>query len=117
MRVKLYFNVSEKGLPAVLTIRNFDGELLYYKKVRTRRDCVCFDTFGSRNIIVTVRPYNASYYESSKFIKLSCMPCQRLYLSFDFVEKSSGAGFTQDFYLYDKNYRFPVSGILRFLGL
>ena len=114
MRVKLCFSVCQNGLPAVLIVRNFDGELLYYKRIRKAQDCVCFDTFGSRNIIVTVRPYNADYYESSKFIKLSCMPCQRLYLSFDFVMRCSG-GFTQDFYLSDRNYGFPVSGILRFL--
>ena len=101
----------------MLTVRNFDGELLYYKRVHKSRDCVCFNTCDSRNIIVTVRPYNADYYESSKFIKLSCMPCQRLYLSFDFVMRCAGAGFAQDFYLSDRNYGFPVNGELRFWGL
>ena len=118
MRVKLCLSVSQNGLPAVLTVRNFDGEILFYQVIRRKNNCVCFDTFGSRNIIVAVRPFNSDYYENSRFIKLPCVPCQTLWLSFDFVKRTGGAGFTQTFYLYDENYGFPISdGILRFLSL
>ena len=88
MRVKLYFSVSRKGLPAVLTVRNFDGEILFYKVIFTKENVVCFNTCGSRNIIVAVRPYNADFYESSQFIKLPCARCYRLYLSFNFVKRN-----------------------------
>ena len=108
MRVKLYFSVSRKGLPAVLTVRNFDGEILFYKVIFTKENVVCFNTCGSRNIIVAVRPYNADFYESSQFIKLPCARCYRLYLSFNFVKRTGDALPTQIFYLCDAVYRFPI---------
>ena len=108
MRVKLFFSVARKGLPAVLTVRDFNGEILFYRVINSKENAVCFNTCGKRNIIVSIRPYSADYYESSQFIKLPCVRCYRLYLSFDFVKRTGDAEVTQVFYLCDAVYRFPI---------
>ena len=118
MRVKLCFSVSRKGLPAVVTVRGFDGEILLYKVINTKENIACFDTCGRRNIIVSVRPYNADFYESSQFIRLPCVRCYALNLSFDFVKRTNCGGFTQVFYLCDEFYRFPIdNAVLGFYGV
>ena len=114
MKVRFLFNVSAFALPAVLTVRDFNGNLVFYKKVFVGKNCVCFKTL-SRNLIITVRPVNSEYLSSRVFIKL---PCACFYLlRYNFVLFKSFNESEQEFYLQDENYSFPVkSALLSFYG-
>ena len=105
MKVRLGFSVSENSLPALLIIRGFDGRLILYKKVYQRQNTVCFCTC-TKNLIITVRPMNADYYEQSYFIKLGRRPCYDLRLDFNFTAQARES--LQTFYLFDENYLFPI---------
>lgn len=106
MKVRLDFTVSDNGLPSLIIIRNFDGELVLYKRVYCRRNRLCFCS-KSRNLIITVRPFDAGIYEKSYFIKFGRLPCYCIRLDFKFTEKSPREEL-QTFYLYDENYAFPI---------
>lgn len=105
MKVRLNFSVSENALPALLIIRSFDGRLILYKRVYERRNFLCFCS-EHRNLIITVRPMSADFYEQSYFIKFGCRPCYNLRLNFNFTAINTGA--IQTFYLFDENYLFPI---------
>ncbi|MEG9430206.1 MAG: hypothetical protein VZQ61_04705 [Christensenellaceae bacterium] len=105
MKVRLDFSVSENALPALLIIRSFDGRLILYKRVYERRNFLCFCT-KSRNLIITVRPYNADFYEKSYFLKFGCCPCYNIRLDFNFTVCNPVS--PQIFYLVDENYLFPI---------
>lgn len=105
MKVRLNFSVSENALPALLIIRSFDGRLILYKRIYRRQNFLCFCTCR-RNLIITVRPYNADYGEISKFIKLENYPCGYIRENFRFSADVPSA--RQIFYLSDENYGFPV---------
>ena len=114
MRVRLDFTVSGKGLPALIIIRDFYGGLILYEKVYQRRNRLCFRS-KSRNLIITVRPFDADLYEKSYFLKFGCRPCYGVRLDFKFTE--TGGGEKQTFYLYDENYDFPIpQAVLEFFG-
>ena len=106
MKVRLNFNVSANALPALITVRSMSGRLILYKKVYERRNFLCFCS-NSRNLIITVRPMSADFYEQSYFIKFGHCPCYNLRLDFNFTAQSNAE--RQIFYLYDANYFFPVS--------
>ena len=105
MRVRLNFSVSQNALPALIIIRDFDGRLILYKRVYERRNLLYFCT-KSRNLIITVRPYYADFYEKSYFLKFGCRPCVNLRLDFDFTAESTER--LQTFYQFDENYSFPI---------
>ena len=113
MTVRLNFTVSTNGLPALLIIRSFDGRLILYRRIYDRQNslCVCVD---SRNIIVTVRPFNADFYEKSYFLKLGCRPCYNIRLNFVFT--AAVVGTIQRFYLIDENYLFPIANATLFFS-
>ncbi|MBQ9485461.1 MAG: hypothetical protein IJU83_01340 [Clostridia bacterium] len=106
MKVRLEFSVSENALPALFIIRSFDGRLILYKRVYRRQNFLCFCT-KSRNLIITVRPYNAEFYEKSYFLKFGCRPCVNLRLDFNFTAVSAER--LQTFCLFDENYSFPIT--------
>lgn len=105
MKVRLLFSVSENALPALITVRTFDGRLILYEKVYRRRNAVCFCTCA-KNLIITVRPFSDDYYEQSYFIKLGRRPCYDLRLDFSFTAQNGES--LQTFYLFDENYLFPI---------
>ena len=105
MRVRLDFTVSHNGLPALLIIRDFSGELILYKRVYFRHNRLCFCS-ESRNLIITVRPVNADFYELSYFIKLGCCSCYHIRSDFTFT--ANNERWLQTFSLYDETYMFPV---------
>ncbi|MBR0188942.1 MAG: hypothetical protein IJQ23_00990 [Clostridia bacterium] len=105
MRVRLDFTVSDTGLPAIIIIRNMSGELILYEKVYCRRNRLCFCS-RSRNLIITVRPFDAGLYEQSYFIKFGRRACYNIRLTFNFTVRNVAA--TQTFYLFDENYSFPI---------
>lgn len=107
MKVGLDFTVSESGLPALITVRSMGGELIWYGKVYRRRNRLCFCS-KSRNLIITVRPFNDDFYEKSYFIKFGQRICYDIRLDFDFTAKNEKESL-QTFYLYDGNYRFLVA--------
>ena len=111
MKVRLDFSVSENSLPALLIIRSFDGRLILYKRVYERQNFLCFCS-EHRNLIITVRPMNADYYEQSYFIKFGCSPCYNLRLDFNFTAESIER--LQTFYLFDENYSFPIESATLF---
>lgn len=114
MKVRLNFSVSENALPAIIVVRSMCGGLVLYKKVYCKQNYLCFCT-KSRNLIITVRPFNADFYEQSYFIKFGRCPVYDIRLNFNFTAQSAAA--LQTFYLYDKNYLFPVkSAELYFSG-
>lgn len=114
MKVRLNFSVSENALPALITVRSFDGRLILYKKIYQRRNLLCFCS-KNRNLIITVRPYNADFYEKSYFLKTGCRPCVNISLDFNFTAENSVS--PQTFYLFDENYLFPIErAILFFTG-
>ena len=114
MKVRLDFSVSENSLPALLIIRGFDGRLILYKKVYQRQNTVCFCTC-TKNLIITVRPLDADFYEQSYFIKFGHCPFYNIRLDFNFTAQTKTV--LQSFYLYDRNYLFPVrSANLYFSG-
>ena len=106
MKVRLDFTVSDRGLPALVIIRNFDGELILYKKIFFRRNRLCFCS-KSRNLIITVRPFDAGFYEKSYFIKFGRYSCYDMRLDFRFTAEDAREEL-QTFYLYDENYMFPI---------
>lgn len=115
MRVRLDFTVSERGLPAIIIIRTMSGELVLYKKVYCRQNRLCFCS-RSRNLIITVRPFDAGLYEKSFFFKFGQKSCYRLWLDFKFTAQNAREEL-QSFYLYDENYFFPIkSAELKFFG-
>ena len=107
MKVRLEFTVSANALPALIIIRSFDGRLILYKRIYCRHGVLCFCS-KSRNLIFTVRPINADFYEKSYFIKFGRLLCVDLMLDFNFTAQSERV--LQTFYLYDGNYLFPVQG-------
>ena len=114
MKVRLEFSVSENALPALIIIRSMGGELILYKRIYSSRNYLCFCS-KSRNLIFTVRPLNADFYEKSYFIKLGCCPCYEISLDFLFTADRNTA--LQTFYLYDETYMFPIKNAeLYFLG-
>ena len=114
MKVRLTFTVSKTALPALITVRDFDGRLILYKRIYCARNLLCFCS-KSRNLIITVRPYNADFYEKSFFIKFGRRACYNIRLDFNFNVSEVAA--PQNFYLFDGNYLFPVqSARLYFSG-
>ena len=107
MKVRLNFTVSQNGLPALLIIRSFDGRLILYRRVYNRQSCVSFCS-RSRNLIITVRPISADFYEKSYFLKLGCSPCVNLRLDFNFTAAIAREDL-QTFYLIDEHYSFPIA--------
>ena len=106
MKVGLDFTVSESGLPALIIVRSMGGELILYKRIYRRRNFLCFCS-KSRNLIITVRPFNADFNEKSYFIKFGRRACYDIRLDFGFTAENAVA--SQTFYLYDGNYRFLVA--------
>lgn len=114
MKVRLEFSVSQNALPAVITVRSFDGRLILYETVYQRRNLLCFCS-RSKNLIITVRPVNADFYEKSYFLKFGCRSCVKLRLDFNFTARAIES--EQKFYLFDENYSFPIErAILYFSG-
>lgn len=115
MKVRLNFTVPDNGLPALIIIRNMSGELVLHKRVYFRRNRLCFCS-KSRNLIITVRPFDAGLYEKSYFLKFGNLSCYDLRLDFKFTARSVREEL-QTFYLYDENYAFPIeSAFLYFSG-
>lgn len=114
MKIRLNFNISPNALPALLTVRDFRGRLVFYEKIYFPRNRLCFCT-RAKNLIISVSPYNAAYHEKSYYIKLEECGCTCFRLNFDVEERDVSS--EQNFYLVDYNYGFPVlSAILRFLS-
>ena len=105
MRVRLNFTVSENALPALITVRSFDGRLILYEKVYRRQNAVCFCTCA-KNLIITVRPFNADFYENSYFLNFGRCFCANIRLNFNFAAQDGES--LQTFYLFDENYLFPI---------
>ena len=111
MNVKLKVNVDAAGLPADLIIRDYDGNIVFYKRF-IRRVSICTFCTIKRNLIVSVRPLDADYDEQSKFIRFPCAKCVCAELFFGFVSQKP---YEQTFNLLDKNYGFPIlNAILTF---
>ncbi|MBO4251931.1 MAG: hypothetical protein J5911_04660 [Clostridia bacterium] len=106
MKVRLDLTVSNNALPALIIIRGFSGRLVLYKRLNGGKNSLCFSA-RERNLIITVRPFNACYPEKSYFIKFGCKICYRLRLDFIFTPKVVVS--EQRFCLYDEFYRFPIS--------
>ena len=113
MKVRLQVTVSRNGLPALIIIREFSGRLILYRRVYQRQNSLCFCS-DSRNVIITVRPFNADFYEKSYFLKFGCRPCYNINL--DFVFTAAIIGTIQRFYLYDENYLFPIESATLFFS-
>ena len=113
MTIRLDFTVSRNGLPAIIIIREMSGRLILYKTVYFRRNRLCFCS-ESRNVIITVRPFNADYYEKSYFLKLGCLPCYDIRLDFRFTAAVTAT--VQRFYLFDENYLFPIESATLFFS-
>ncbi|MBQ6979629.1 MAG: hypothetical protein IJQ07_03190 [Clostridia bacterium] len=112
MKVRLIISVSKKGLPAFLTVRTFQGKLIFSKMVRCGLNEVCFCS-ANRKLIFSLMPINADYLGLSYYLKLPACPCQTVRVHFDIKESERTA--LQSFTLYDKNYNFPIiSALLRF---
>ncbi|MBQ9485741.1 MAG: hypothetical protein IJU83_02765 [Clostridia bacterium] len=104
MKARLMVTVSENALPALITVRSMGGRLILYKKIYQRRNFLCFCSC-ERDLIITVRPYNADFFEKSYFIKLWRCPPYYIRLDFAFTNNSERL---QVFYLVDENYGIPV---------
>lgn len=114
MKVRLNFTVSQNGLPAIIIVREMNGRLILYKTVYQRQNLLCFCS-KSRNIIITVRPFNSDFYEKSYFLKFGCRQCVNLSLDFNFTARKTAL--LQTLYLFDENYLFPIeSANLFFTG-
>jgi len=105
MCVRLDFTVAGNGLPAIITVRSMRGRLILYRRVSRSINSLCFCTC-ERNLVITVRPFNADLYEKSFFVKLGCRPCVYLSLDFNFQERLEES--LQRFCLLDENYLFPI---------
>lgn len=104
MKIKLRLRVSYDAIPAELTVRNFDGTLIFYKKFIKPCDIYSFFTC-KRNIAITVRPYSDEYRQTTKYLILpetKCV-CINLFLPFIKIGRTE-----QIFALTDANYGFPV---------
>ena len=111
MIVKLKIKVGAEGLPADLIVRDYDGNIVFYKRF-IRRETFCTFCIRKRSLIVSVRPYNSDYDEQSKFIRFPCAKCVCAELFFGFVSQKP---YEQTFSLLDKNYGFPIlNAILTF---
>ena len=111
MIVKLKINVAA-GLPASLIIRDADGNAVFFRKFIRRANFVILCT-RSRFLTVTVRPYNADFYEQNKFIRLPLTKCVCAELFFKFYPSAS---YEQTFTLSDKNYGFPIANAILYFA-
>ena len=113
MEIRLSLRVSERGLPAVITVRDALRRLVFFKTTRKSKNALRFCVCG-KIIIVTVRPINEKYGAVTKVIRLTEESCGIFGLSFEFKKAGSGK---QRFYLSDKNYGFPIAeALLKFFG-
>ena len=113
MVIRLCVRVSERGLPAVITVRDAFRRLVFFKTTRKSKNALRFCACG-KIIIVTVRPIDEKYGAVTKVIRLTEGSCGIFGLSFEFEKTSSKK---QHFYLSDKNYGFPVAeALLKFFG-
>ena len=104
MIVKLKIKVGAEGLPADLIVRDYDGNIVFYKRF-IRRETFCTFCTRKRSLIVSVRPYNSDYDEQSKFFRFPCAKCVCAELFFGFTQRKTSE---QTFTLTDKNYGFPI---------
>ncbi|MDY6367311.1 MAG: hypothetical protein SPL13_02190 [Clostridia bacterium] len=109
MKVKLKVNIAAAGLPADFTVRDYNGNIVFYRRFVGSENCFCFNT-QSRNLIFTVRPLNAAFFEVSKFFRLPCAKCVCAELFYGF--SSISPIISQRFTLLDANYLFPISSAM-----
>lgn len=111
MKVNLRISVNSVGLPAEFIVRDFSGNIVFYRKFINSYNVFTFCS-KSKDLIFTVRPYDADYKELSKFLRLPCLRCVCAYLDFNFTAPEISL---QNFTLTDANYFFPIeSGVLYF---
>ena len=117
MKIKLRLTVSGNALPAEFTVRDFNGNIVFYQRNINAVNCFEFCA-NSRRLIFTVRPINTCYRESSYFLTFPCAKCVSLSLGFVFLPILPTQRTEQNFTLYDATYCFPVqSAILSFISL
>lgn len=104
MKVRWECYVSQNALPALITVRSFDGRLILCERIYRKRN-VLFFRAESKNLIITVRPYSDDFFEKSYYFKFGAYECYGIRLDLTFTERNAG---TQRFYLMDENYLFPV---------
>lgn len=115
MTVKLKIRIAAAGLPADFTVRDFNGNIVFYRRFVGTENFFCFNT-TQRNLIFTVRPLNAALTEVSKFFRLPCSKCVYAELYYGFAIPSPPA--LQTFTLLDANYLFPIkAAMLRFKSI
>lgn len=116
MKVRLRLGVPLNCLPAELIVRDYSGNIVFYKRRICADNYYTFCT-RSRNLIFTVRPINADYAEISKFLRFPCAKCVCLKLFYGFSETPVYTA-QNNFTLFDANYSFPIiSATLSFTGI
>ena len=111
MKVRIVLRIGSLGLPAIVTVRNGRGRLLFYGRARGRLNVLQFCT-RERFLVVAVKPINSAYPTSLRFIKLSLCACQTHYLTFPYFEPACEPEVEETFYLSDERYGFPVESAL-----
>ncbi len=107
--------VNAAALPAVVTVADLCGEVLYRAVVRRGDNRFCLRV-RRRNIMISVRPLNGAFNPSFRYFKFGC--ARRARLSLDFRFDGGTVASEQTFYLYDENYLFPVaSALMNFNGV
>ena len=107
--------VENRVLPAVLTITDFNGDVLFktaLSDVKTR----LYICGRPQKLAINVTPTNENYYPSTRFIDLCALPCEaKLTLAFSLRQVPSPA--PQEFFLTDEKYSFPIArAIMYFVG-
>ena len=110
MKIKVRVKVSVNGLPADFIVRDFSGNIVFFKRFINSFNCFTFCT-RSRDLIFTVRPYSADYTEQSKFLRFPCARCVCADLNFNYTTPQP---YLQSFTLVDANYLFPIDSAVLF---
>ena len=105
MLLRLNVAIDCRGLPAVLIVTDECGGIIIKQSVGNvlfhAAISVCTDRIG-----IGVFPVGGNYHGSVRFIKLCGLPDRyELNVRFSFGQNDT---FLQNFYLYDKNYLFPI---------
>ena len=104
MLLRLYLSVDSGGLPAICTVGDTNGNVLFKKKL-TRADETITLNVCAYGIVIKLSPVGGERYSSARFIRTYSLPdCYCIRLCFAFRQ----ATFLQNFYLYDKTYLLPV---------